>query len=205
MRGIIGMRVNEIIDKLHEADFYIYEEEATSIKFNHNFLNGCNLAISLAGEIDLIDDSTYNMKLALYNSNWEGTNLVSGVARIDDNDLSMDNFLRFAERVDRHINGIFSKQYYRCREYPTTITKIEPKEWEKNDAGFLLSIYKKDMGVYRCSGKIHVKDYCKDEIVETTIWRVVDSEKEMIKTLEGLIDNLTTMKRYKIGKRVYGE
>lgn len=23
MRGIIGMRVNEIIDKLHEADFYI--------------------------------------------------------------------------------------------------------------------------------------------------------------------------------------
>ena len=38
----------------------------------------------------------------------------------------------------------------------------------------------------------------------TTIWRVVDSEKEMIKTLEGLIDNLTTMKRYKIGKRVYG-
>ena len=199
------MRVNEIIDKLHEADFYIYEEEATSIKFNHNFLNGCNLAISLAGEIDLIDDSTYNMKLALYNSNWEGTNLVSGVARIDDNDLSMDNFLRFAERVDRHINGIFSKQYYRCREYPTTITKIEPKEWEKNDAGFLLSIYKKDMGVYRCSGKIHVKDYCKDEIVETTIWRVVDSEKEMIKTLEGLIDNLTTMKRYKIGKRVYGE
>ena len=132
MRGIIGMRVNEIIDKLHEADFYIYEEEATSIKFNHNFLNGCNLAISLDGEIDLIDDSTYNMKLALYNSNWEGTNLVSGVARIDDNDLSMDNFLRFAERVDRHINGIFSKQYYRCREYPTTITKIEPKEWEKN-------------------------------------------------------------------------
>lgn len=78
-------------------------------------------------------------------------------------------------------------------------------KWEKNGAGFLLSIYKKDTGVYRCSGKIHVKDYCKDETVETTIWRVVDSEKEMIKTLEGLIDNLTTMKRYKIGKRVYGE
>jgi hypothetical protein len=78
-------------------------------------------------------------------------------------------------------------------------------KWEKNGAGFYLSIYKKDTGVYRCSGKIHIKDYCKDEIVETTIWRVVDSEKEMIKTLEGLIDNLTTMKRYKIGKRVYGE
>lgn len=199
------MKINEIIDKLHEADFYIYEEEATSIKFNHNFLNGCNLAISLDGEINLIDDSTYNMKLALYNSNWEGTNLVSGVARIDDNDLSMDNFLRFAERVDRHINGIFSKQYYRCREYPVTIIKTEPKEWEKNGAGFLLSIYKKDKGKYRCSGEIHRKDYCKDEIVESTIWRVVDSEKEMIKTLEELIDNLTGMQRYMIGKKTYGD
>lgn len=78
-------------------------------------------------------------------------------------------------------------------------------KWEKNGAGFYLSIYEKNTCKYRCSGKIHIKDYCKDEIVETTIWRVVDSEKEMIKTLEGLIDNLTTMKRYKIGKRVYGE
>lgn len=126
------MNVNEIIDKLHEADFYIYEEEATSIKFNHNFLNGCNLAISLDGEINLVDDSTYSMQLALYNSNWEGTNLVSGVARIDDNDLSMSNFISFADRVCRHIMNIFSKQYYRCREYPVTITKTEPKEWEKN-------------------------------------------------------------------------
>lgn len=61
------MKINEIIDKLREADFYIYEEEATSIKFSHNFLNGCNLAISLDGEINLIDDSTYKMKLSLYN------------------------------------------------------------------------------------------------------------------------------------------
>lgn len=126
------MKINEIIDKLHEADFYIYEEGTDLIRFNHNFLNGCNLAMSLDGEINLIDDSTYNMKLSLYNSNWEGTNLVSGTARIDDNDLSMCNFLRFAERVDRHINEIFSKQYYRCREYPVTIIKTEPKEWEKN-------------------------------------------------------------------------
>lgn len=109
------MKVNEIIDKLQEADFYIYEEETTSIKFNRNFLNGCNLAISLDGEINLIDDSTYSMQLALYNSNWEGTNLVSGTARIDDNDLSMSNFIKFAERVKRHITNIFSKQYYRCR------------------------------------------------------------------------------------------
>lgn len=126
------MKMNEIIDKLHEADFYIYEDEATSIKFNRNFLNGCNLAMSLDGEINLIDDSTYNMKLALYNSNWEGTNLVSGTARIDDNELSMSNFLKFAERVDSHIKDIFSKQYYCCREYPVTITKTEHKDWEKN-------------------------------------------------------------------------
>lgn len=199
------MKINEIIDKLHEADFYIYEEEATSIKFNHNFLNGCNLAMSLDGEIDLIDDSTYNMKLALYNSNWEGTNLVSGTARIDDNDLSMDNFLRFAERVDNHIKNIFSKQYYRCREYPVTITKTEPKEWEKNGAGFYLSIYEKNTCKYRCSGKIHVKDYCKDEVIESTIWKIVNNEKEMIKTLEELINNLTGMQRYMIEKGMYGD
>jgi hypothetical protein len=78
-------------------------------------------------------------------------------------------------------------------------------KWEKNGAGFYLSIYKKDTGVYRCSGKIHIKDYCKDEIVETTIWRVVDSEKEMIKTLEELIDNLTGMQRCMIGKKIYGD
>lgn len=78
-------------------------------------------------------------------------------------------------------------------------------KWEKSGAGFYLSIYVKGPGYYRCSGKIHVKDCCKDEIVETTIWRVVDSEKEMIKTLEELIDNLTGMQRYMIWKKIYGD
>ena len=78
-------------------------------------------------------------------------------------------------------------------------------KWEKNGAGFLLSIYKKDMGVYRCSGKIHVKDCCKDEVIESTIWKIVNSEKEMIKTLEELIDNLTGMQRCMIGKKIYGD
>lgn len=152
------MKVNEIIDKLHEADFYIYEEEATSIKFNHNFLSGCNLAISLDGEINLIDDSTYNMKLALYNSNWEGTNLVSGVARIDDNDLSMSNFISFADRVCRHIMNIFSKQYYRCREYPVTITKTEPKEWEKNVVSTVENILVDNGYVANDSGEYYSKE-----------------------------------------------
>lgn len=37
------------------------------------------------------------------------------------------------------------------------------------------------------------------------MWKIVNSEKEMIKTLEGLIGSLTGMQRYMIGKRVYGE
>ena len=78
-------------------------------------------------------------------------------------------------------------------------------KWKKNGTGFLLSIYKKDTGKYRCSGKIHVKDYCKDEVIESTIWRIVNSEKEMIKTLEELIDNLTGMQRCMIGKKIYGD
>ena len=114
--------------------------------------------MSLDGEINLIDDSTYNMKLSLYNSNWEGTNLVSGVARIDDNDLSMDNFLRFAERVDRHINGIFSKQYYRCREYPVTIIKTEPKEWEKNIVSKITEILVDNWFVANDSGGYYTKE-----------------------------------------------
>ena len=152
------MKINEIIDKLHEADFYIYEEEATSIKFNHNFLSGCNLAISLDGEINLIDDSTYNMKLALYNSNWEGTNLVSGTARIDDNDLSMSNFIKFAERVNRHIINIFSKQYYRCREYPVTITKVEPKEWERKVVTKIIEILDNNGFVSNDGGEYYSKE-----------------------------------------------
>lgn len=78
-------------------------------------------------------------------------------------------------------------------------------KWEKNGAGFRLSIHKMGTGKYRCSGKIHVKDYCKDETVETTIWKIVNSEKEVVKTIEELIDNLTGMQRHMIGKKVYGD
>lgn len=78
-------------------------------------------------------------------------------------------------------------------------------KWEKNGARFRLSIHKMGTGKYRCSGKIHVKDYCKDETVETTIWKIVNSEKEVVKTIEELIDNLTGMQRHMIGKKVYGD
>lgn len=78
-------------------------------------------------------------------------------------------------------------------------------KWEKNGAGFRLSIHKMGTGKYRYSGKIHVKDYCKDETVETTIWKIVNSEKEVVKTIEELIDNLTGMQRHMIGKKVYGD
>lgn len=152
------MRMNEIIDKLHEADFYIYEEGIDLIRFNHNFLNGCNLAISLDGEIKLIDDSTYSMKLTLCNRDWKETNLVSGVARVNDNDLSMSNFLRFAERVDNHINDIFSKQYYRCREYPLTSTKTEHKDWEKNVVTKITEILDNNGFVANDSGEYYSKE-----------------------------------------------
>lgn len=78
-------------------------------------------------------------------------------------------------------------------------------KYEKNGAGFLLSIYKKDTGVYRYSGKIHVKDCCKDEVIESTIWKIVNNEKEMVKTLEELVNNLTGMQRYMRGKKIYGD
>ena len=78
-------------------------------------------------------------------------------------------------------------------------------KWEKDGVGFHLGIYKTRTGKYRCSGKIHVKDYCKDEVIESTIWKIVNSEKEMIKTLEELIDNLTGMQRYMVGKNIYGD
>lgn len=44
-----------------------------------------------------------------------------------------------------------------------------------------------------------------DETVETTIWKIVNSEKEVVKTIEELIDNLTGMQRHMIGKKVYGD
>lgn len=78
-------------------------------------------------------------------------------------------------------------------------------KWEKNGAGFHLSIYKKDTGKYRCSGKMHIKDYCKDETVESTMWRIVDNEKEVIAILEDLVDTLTNMQNRVIWKTMYEE
>ena len=152
------MEINEIIDRLKDADFNVYEDTDTTIEFRYRFMNGCNLAISLEGEIKLIDVSTYGMQLTLYNRNWDETNLVSGTARIDDNDLSMDNFIKFAERVKRHITNIFSKQYYRCREYPVTITKTEPKEWEKNVVSKITEILVDNWFVANDNGEYYSKE-----------------------------------------------
>ena len=76
-------------------------------------------------------------------------------------------------------------------------------KWEKNGAGFRLSIHKMGTGKYRCSGKIHVKDYCKDETVETTIWKIVNSEKEMINLLEGMISSSLDLKKFMRNKHDY--
>lgn len=43
------------------------------------------------------------------------------------------------------------------------------------------------------------------ETLESTIWNIVDSEKEVISLLEELLDTLTGMEKYMIGKAVYGD
>lgn len=61
-----------------------------------------------------------------------------------------------------------------------------------------------DNSTYTCKGGVYVKeDYSGVELVEVS--KTLDSEKEMIKFLEELVQNLTDMQRYMIGKRVYGD
>lgn len=78
-------------------------------------------------------------------------------------------------------------------------------KWKWNGAGFHLCIYKTRTDKYRCSGKIHIKDHGKDEVIESTMWKIVDSATEMITILEKLIDNLIGMQRYMIRKKAYGD
>ena len=78
-------------------------------------------------------------------------------------------------------------------------------KWKWNGAGFHLCIYKTRTDKYRYSGKIHIKDHDKDEVIKSTMWKIVDSATEMITILEKLIDNLTGMQRYMMGKKVYGD
>lgn len=61
-----------------------------------------------------------------------------------------------------------------------------------------------DGSAYRCMGNIYLKDdWYGVELVEVS--KTLKSEEEMIKFLEELVQNLTDMQRYMIGKRVYGE
>ena len=70
----------------------------------------------------------------------------------------MSNFIKFAERVNNHINNIFSKQYYRCREYPVTIIKTEPKEWGKNVVTKITEILDNNWFVAKDSGEYYSKE-----------------------------------------------
>ena len=60
------------------------------------------------------------------------------------------------------------------------------------------------MDKYVFQGKLYLKRFT-GETDETSVWNTLDSEKEIIKFLEELVQNLTDMQRYMIGKRVYGE
>lgn len=61
-----------------------------------------------------------------------------------------------------------------------------------------------DGSAYRCMGSIYLKDdWYSVELVEVS--KTLDSEKEMIKFLEELVQNLTDMQRYMIRKGMYGD
>lgn len=61
-----------------------------------------------------------------------------------------------------------------------------------------------DGSAYRCMGSIYLKDdWYGVELVEVS--KTLKSEKEMIKFLEELVQNLTDMQRYMIRKGMYGD
>lgn len=61
-----------------------------------------------------------------------------------------------------------------------------------------------DGSAYRCMGSIYLKDdWCSVELIEVS--KTLNSEKEMIKFLEELVQNLTDMQRYMVGKKTYGD
>lgn len=61
-----------------------------------------------------------------------------------------------------------------------------------------------DGSAYRCMGSIYLKDdWYGVELVEVS--KTLKSEEEMIKFLEELVQNLTDMQRYMVGKKTYGD
>ena len=88
-----------------------------------------------------------------------------------------------------------------------TIKNIDENEltvkWEIDGAGFYLHINKEETGKYKLDGDIYMS-YTSEEL-KSSVWRIVDSEKEMICLLEELIEHLTGMATWIKYKRMYGE
>lgn len=89
-----------------------------------------------------------------------------------------------------------------------TIINLDENEltvkWGIDGAGFYLHITKEEIGKYKFDGEISLVSYT-SEIIEATVWRRVDSEKEMIALLEELIEHLIGMATWIKYKRMYGE
>lgn len=89
-----------------------------------------------------------------------------------------------------------------------TITSLDEREvtvkWELENVGFCLYINKDVVDKYVFHGKLYLKRFT-GETDETSVWNTLNSEKEMIKFLEELVQNLTDMQRYMVGKKIYGD
>ena len=89
-----------------------------------------------------------------------------------------------------------------------TITSLDEREvtvkWELENVGFCLYINKDVVDKYVFHGKLYLKRFT-GETDETSVWNTLNSEKEMIKFLEELVQNLTDMQRYMVGKKTYGD
>lgn len=75
---------------------------------------------------------------------------------------------------------------------------------ELENVGFCLYINKDVVDKYVFHGNLYLKRFT-GETDETSVWNTLDSEKEMIKFLEELVQNLTDMQRYMIRKGMYGD
>lgn len=89
-----------------------------------------------------------------------------------------------------------------------TIIDLDENEltvkWKIDGAGFYLHITKEETGKYKLDGNLYMNSYT-SEILKPYVYRVVDSEKEMIALLEELIEHLTGMATWVKYKRIYGE
>lgn len=87
-----------------------------------------------------------------------------------------------------------------------TITSLDEREvtvkWELENVGFCLYINKDVVDKYVFHGKLYLKRFT-GETDETSVWNTLDSEKEMINLLEGMISSSLDLKKFMRNKHDY--